>query len=168
MVESSKKASIDRWLKMRLNECQNGIIFAEPESNYFNLIQDFIEANDRLLKTPIIYYQAFPEESAAEFLEVLTYELTSKSNSQKFNSSQSLAEITATVELKMVIIDRSYLHPLNTLYEVLDRLAHCNVATILIGSYCKMEIAQIMEYPNIDRWEKLVLDESCEIAPKKS
>ena len=168
MVESSKITLIHEWLEARLLDRQSGIIFVEPALNYFDLIQDFVEANDRPLQTPGIYYQAFPEESAAEFLEVLTYELTSKFGREKFNSSQSLTEITAAVGLKMIIIDRCYLHPLDSLYKILDRLATCDVATILIGSYCKIKIAQILEYPSIDRWERLVLDECCEISSRKS
>ena len=168
MVEFSKKTLLDRWLKNRLVDRQNGIVFVEHTAHYFNTIQDFIEANDRPRETPVIYYQAFPEESATEFIEVLSHELTSKFGNRQFDSTQSLAEITATVGLKAVIIDRSYLHPLDSLYEILDRLASCDVATILIGSYCKMEIAKVLEYPNIDRWQKLVLDEYCEIVHRQS
>ena len=166
MIKLSKKTAIDNWLNDRFDNRQNGVIFTESESNYFETIQDFLEDKDRLLQTPAIYYEAFPEESVSAFLNVLTQELTAKFGSDKFNSSMSLAEITATVGLRMVIIDRSYLQPLDALYDILNQLAICSVGTILIGSHCKLKISGILEHPNLERWEKLILDDWCEISPK--
>lgn len=166
MTKLSKKAAIKNWLNNRFDDRQNGVIFTESELNYFEIIQDFLEDKDLLLQTPAIYYEAFPEENASAFLNVLTQELTAKFGSDKFNSSMSLAEITATVGLKMVIIDRSYLQPLDALYDILNQLTMCNVGTILIGSHRKLKIAQILECLALEGWEKLILDDWCEISPK--
>lgn len=166
MTKLSKKTALSNWLNDRFDNRQNGVIFTESESNYFEVIQDFLEDKDRLLQTPAIYYEAFPEESASAFLNVLTQELTAKFGRDKFNSSMSLAEITATVRLKMVIIDRSYLQPLDALHNILSQLAMCNVGTILIGSHRKLKIAEILEFSALERWEKLILDNYCEISPK--
>ena len=165
MTESSKKTAIKSWLNNRFDDRQNGVVFTESESDYFEIIQDFLEDKDRLLQTPAIYYEAFPEESASAFLNVLTQELTAKFGSNKFNSSVSLAEITAMVGLRMVIIDRSYLQPSDALCSILDQLTKCNVGTILVGSHHKLKISGILKHPDLNRWEKLILDNWCEIFP---
>ncbi len=158
MIESLRKTSINNWLKGKLNDRESGIIFAELPSDYFGIIQDFLEAHDRPHKTSAIYYEAFPEESAAEFLATLCYELTTKFGSTKFNSLSDLTEIVATVGLKMVIIDRSYLHPIDTYNKILSQLASCNVGIIAIGSRSKMQIARLLDLPSVKSWDRLDLD----------
>lgn len=157
MIESIRKTSINNWLNGKLNNRESGIIFAELPSDYFAIIQDFLESHDRPHKTSAIYYEAFPEESAAEFLATLCHELTAKFSSAKFNNLD-LTEIVANVELKMVIIDRSYLHPLDTSNKIISQLASCNVGIISIGSRGKMQIARVLDLPSVESWDRLDLD----------
>lgn len=158
MIESLRKISINNWLNDKLDNRDSGIIFAESPSDYFTIVQDFLEANDYNCETPAIYYEAFPEESATEFLETLCQELTAKFGSTKFNNSSNLSEIVAAVGLKMVIIDRSYLHPLDTLKQIVKQLVSCNVAIILIGSRSKMKIAKVFSIASVECWDRLNLD----------
>jgi hypothetical protein len=118
---------ISIWLENKLVNHENGIIVDDPDSCIFESIQSFLETYDHPLKTTAIYYQAFPGESTVEFLNTLSHELTSKLANPKLNSSNSLAEIITETGLKMVIIDRSHLHPLSTLNDLLDQFAICQV-----------------------------------------
>lgn len=166
MVElSSRKLAID-WLKNKLINRENGLVFDDIDSSSFDIIQSFIEANDHPLKTPAIYYQAFPGESAAEFLSVLSKELTAKLGNLEFKSPRSLSEIIDTSGLKLIIIDKSYLHPLNTLDELLRQFADCNVGLILVSTYSQMKIAKIISHPIVSQWSRLAIDCQCEFLAK--
>ena len=102
---------ISNWLKNKLRDRENGIIFDSHDLNSFGLIQEFIEDHDCQFKTPVIYYQAFPEESAVDFLDTLGAELTSKLTKGGANPKQSLPKTIKDAELKMIVIDKCHLHP---------------------------------------------------------
>lgn len=155
MIESPKSTLTLNWLKTKLINGENGIIFDDDSSN-FDLIQNFIESADHNLKTPVVYYQAFPEESATQFLDTLSKELVSKLGIPELNSSQSLFKIIEVAALKMVIIDKSQLHPIDTLQNLLDFFACCDVALILVGSRSKMETSQILSHPAVAHWDQFL------------
>ena len=154
MIKLSTTIVTLNWLQTKLNNGENGIIYNDSCPDCFDSIQNFIESVDHNSKTPAIYYQAFPEENAAQFLNTLGKELCSKLGICGLNSNQSLLQIIETAELKMVIIDQSHLHPLDTLQNLLDFFARCNVALILVGSRSKMEIAQIHYLSAVADWEQ--------------
>ena len=162
MIESLKEISINNWLNTKLDNRDSGIIFAELPSDYFTIVQDFLAAKDCPRETHAIYYEAFPEESAAEFFETLCQELIAKFGSTKFDNFSNLPEIIATVGLEMVIIDNSYLHPLDTLEQIVKQLISCKVAVILIGSRSKMKIAKVFDLAVVKYWDILNLDGICE------
>lgn len=124
---------IGDWLQQKLANLENGTLIEERDFYNFEAVQDFIEANDLARKTPVIYYQAFPEESAAEFLSILEEELRSKLNNHRQYANCSLAEIVVAAELKMVIIDRSYLHPQTTTRELITWFNRHNICVISIS-----------------------------------
>lgn len=166
MVElSSKKLAID-WLKNKLINRENGLVFDDLDSSSFDIIQSFLEANDHPWKTPAIYYQAFPGESSAEFLSILREELTAKLGNLEFKSGRSLSEIIDTSGLKLIIIDKSYLHPLNTLDELLRQFADCNVGLILVGTHSQMKIAKIIDHPTVSQWSRLAINCQCDSLAK--
>ena len=152
---------ISVWLENKLVNHENGIVVDNPDSCSFESIQNFLETYDHPLKTTAIYYQAFPGESTVEFLNTLSYELTSKLGNPRLNSSNSLAEIIGAAGLKMIIIDRSHLHPLNTLNDLLHQFAECNVCLILVGSASKIATTQILSHPTIKQWDKFTVDDEC-------
>lgn len=162
MIELSRKTLTINWLQNKLINHKNGVIFDDAVLSCFALIQDFLEANDHRFKTPAIYYQAFPEESAAEFIETLREEITSKLGTSDIYRHKSLSEIVADTGLKMVIIDRSHLHPEDTLNSILEQLTSCDVRLILIGCYHKMKIAQILSHPLITQWDKFTVNNQCD------
>ncbi len=143
------------WLKKKSIDNNNGIIFDTHDSNSFSVIQEFIEDCDRHFKTPVIYYQAFPEESAVEFLNTLGEELASKLGDCELNSQQSLLNTIQDAELKMIIIDNCHLHPQDTLQNLIDFFCACKVAVILVGDRKKMAIAQIFSNPKVNNWDRL-------------
>ncbi len=157
-----------KWLKKKLIQRENGIILDENDSDSFDIIQGFIESKDRPFQTPIIYYQAFPEESAVDFLNTLKLELISKLNKPELESSQNLGQIVEIAQLQMIIIDRCYLQPLDTLQNLLEFFDSHNVAVVLVGSRTKMEIAQILDLTAVSQWDKLVGCDDCRdrITPK--
>ncbi len=169
MIELSRKILTANWLQKKLVNHENGIIFDDASDSCFDIIQNFIEANDHSFQTPIIYYEAFPEENAAELIATLQEELTAKLGSPKLYLSKSLSEIVAVVGLKMVIIDKSHLldqnhlHPINTLEDLLEQFATCHVSLLLVGSYDKMKMTQLLEHPTISQWEKFVVNKECEL-----
>ena len=59
------------WLKSKLIEKKNGIILEKNDSDSFESVQDFIESTEHNFYTSVIYYQAFPEENAVDFLNTL-------------------------------------------------------------------------------------------------
>lgn len=146
---------IFNWLKSKLIHQENGIIFNSCDLDLFDLIQDFLEDCDGQFKTPAIYYQAFPEESAVEFLDTLGEELSSKLGNRELASQQSLLSIIQDAELKVILIDNCHLHPQDTLQNLLDFFTVCKVAVILIGDREKMTISQILNHPKIAEWDKL-------------
>jgi len=146
------------WLKNKLIKRENGIILDKSDSDSFDAIQNFINNKDRPFQTPVIYYEAFPEESAVDFLQTLKVELTSKLNKPELESLEMLGQIIEAAELQMIIIDRCYLQPLDTLKHLLKLFDSYNVAIILVGSQAKMAIAQILNLPTVSQWDKLVVD----------
>lgn len=162
---SKMKQTLD-WLSKRFVNQENGIIFDSNNSDNFEVIQNFIEICDRPLHTPIIYYQAFPEESAIQFLSTLAEELAAKLGIPELTLEKSLSEIIQQAGLKTVVIDHCHLHPLDTLQNLLEVFARCQVAVILVGVKPKMAIAQILDYPLIASWDKLVADDGCWTLPK--
>ncbi|MFM2314359.1 MAG: hypothetical protein RLZZ04_3635 [Cyanobacteriota bacterium] len=156
MRRVSKK--IGDWLENRLINQEHGIILDDADLSSFDLIQDFIEANDHCFKTTVIYYNAFATESAAEFSHTLQEELTSKLGSHKLKLNLTLAEAIANAGLKMIIIDQSYLHPWETTGEILRFLTEQQVALILVGAEVQMNSSLIMSHPATSSWHRLVVN----------
>jgi hypothetical protein len=149
---------IGDWLENRLINQEHGIILDDADLSSFDPIQDFIEANDHLLKTPIIYYNAVAEERAAEFFRTLQEELISKLGSHKLKLDLTLTEAIAMAGLKMIILDQSYLHPEKTIHELLTFSLEQQVVLILVGAEGKMNSSPIVSHPAISRWHRLVVD----------
>jgi hypothetical protein len=166
MIESNKATLTLNWLKTKLIKQENGILLNDNCSCCFEAIQNFIASVDHPLKTPAIYYEAFPEESAAQFLNTLNEELASKLGYPQLESNQSLCKTIEMAALKMVIIDQSYLHPLDTLEKIINFLASCHVCLILVGCREKLEIAQILTNPLIFQWEQFQSYDQYEALPK--
>lgn len=162
MIKLSRKILTINWLQNKLIKHENGIVFDDANFSCFEVIQEFVETNTCRFKTPIIYYQAFPEESAAEFIETLRAEITAKLGTAEGYLDQPLEKIVADTGLKMVIIDRSHLHPQDTLNSLLEQLANCNVRLILVGSYKKMKVARILNHPLISLWDRFAINGQCE------
>ena len=154
------------WLKNKLINQDSGIIFDTHNSHSFSVIQDLIESCDHNFKTPVIYYQAFPEESAVEFLNTLGEELASKLGDRELNSQQSLLNTIKDAELKMIIIDNCHLHPQDTLQNLIDFFSICKVAVILVGDRDKMAIAQVLSNPKVVNWDRLEAIDKCESIPE--
>ena len=154
MIESTTTTKFLNWLKTRLIHGENGIVFDDDFSETFDTIQNFISHVDHNLQTPVIYYQAFPEESTREFLATLTQELVSKLGKATLNCNQTLIEIIEAAALQMVIIDKSQLAPLDTLQSLLNFFGSRNIALILVGSRSKMETAQVLSLATISYWER--------------
>jgi hypothetical protein len=165
MLDPTKKILTFNWLKTKLIKQENGILLDEHCSCSFEIIQNFIANNDHLLKTPIIYYEAFPGESAAQFLKTLGEELASKLGSPELNH-HSLDKIIELAALKMVIIDHSYLHPWDTLEKIIDFLASCHICLILVGSRKKLEIAQVLSHPVVSQWEQFQVCDQYQTLPE--
>ncbi len=164
MIELPKNTVVINWLQNKLVNHENGIFFDDPGCSCFNFIQDFLEANEHFVKTPVIYYEAFPNETAGELIGTLREEITAKLGNSDLYLRKSLSEIIAAAELKMVIIDQSYLYPLNTLEDLLEQLTPCNVCLILVSSYDKMQNNRILNHPIISQWERFVVDNECQNA----
>jgi hypothetical protein len=166
MLDSNRAILTLNWLKTKLIKRENAILLDENCFCSFEVIQNFIASVDHPLKTPVIYYEAFPEESAAQFFKTLSEELTSKLGSPELNFHQSLDQIIEVAALKMVIIDQSYLHPLDTLEKLLDFFASCYVCLILVGSREKLKIAQILTHPVVSQWEQFTVCDQYKSLPK--
>ena len=159
-------APIQNWLKNKMFEGNNGIVFDTGDLDSFDLIQDFIEDCDRQFETPVIYYQAFPEESAIEFLNTLREELASKLHKPNSNSEQSLLDIIKSAKLKMIAIDQCHLHPRDTMQNLIDFFSICGVAVILVGCREKMKIAQILTDPQVANWDRFEVGNRYESVPE--
>jgi len=166
MIEVSRKILTTNWLQKKLINHEHGIVFDDANFSSFALIQNFIEANDHPFQTPAIYYEAFPEESAAELIATLKEELTAKLGNPKLHLNKSLSDIVATVGLQMIIIDRSHLHPIDTLEDLLEQFMSCNVCLILVACYSKINIAQLLSHPAISQWEMFVVNNESEMIPE--
>lgn len=166
IIKSSKMAPIQNWLKNKLFERNSGIVFDTDDLNSFSIIQDFIEDYDRQFQTPIIYYQAFPEESAIEFLNTLREELASKLHKHNSDSEQSLLDIIKSAELKTIVIDRCHLHRQDTMQNLIDFFSVCGVGVILVGCREKMEIAQILTHPKVANWDRFEVADRYEPIPE--
>jgi hypothetical protein len=149
---------IGDWLKIRIINQENGIIFDDTDLSSFDQIQNFIEANDHRFKTPVIYYNALAEESAAELLGTLHEELISKLSIHQLQSDLSLPEAIAMAGLKMIIFDQSYLYPQETIEELLTFLAEQQVKIILVGAEAKMNEEFLAVHPAITTWQRLVVN----------
>jgi hypothetical protein len=156
MSRTSKK--IDDWLENRLINQEHGIILDDADLNSFEPIQDFIEANDHFFKTPVIYYNAIADESAAEFLRTLQDELVSRLGTHRLKSDLTLVEAIANAGLKMIIIDQSYLHPEETIRQLLKIFTELPLALILVGAEDKMNSSSIMVHPATSSWHRLVVN----------
>ena len=161
MLESSRKIVTINWLQNKLINHESGIIFDNPDCSCFNFIQDFVESNHHSFKTPVIYYEAFPDEKAEELIDTLREEITAKLGNPQLYLHKPLSEVVAAAELKMVIIDQSYLYPLNTLEDLLEQLISCNVCLLLVGSDNKMRNSGILSHPIISQWERFIVDNEC-------
>ena len=150
---------IFNWLNKKLISGKNGIIIDNNNYSSYESIQSFIEANDHSLETKVIYYRAFSGESAVEFINTLKYELLSKLGRPKLDLSGSLSETIVAAGLKIIIIDPSYLHPQDTLDELLNQFADCNVSLILVGTCCKMKAAKVLSHPIIKQWDQFILED---------
>ena len=159
-------APIQNWLKNKLIERDNGIIFDSHDSNSFDIIQDFIEDYDCRFKTPIIYYQAFPEESAIEFLNTLREELVSKLHKHNSDSQQSLLNVIRDAQLNTIIIDRCHLHPQDTMQNLIDFFSICGIGLILVGYREKMAISQILSNPKVANWDRFEVADRYESIPE--
>jgi hypothetical protein len=150
--------TIGTWLEKRLINQEHGIILDDVDFTSFDLIQDFIEANDHSFKTPVIYYNAFAEESAVEFFRTLQDELMSKLGINKLKSDLTLAEAIAIAGLKMIVFDQSYLYPRETIQELLTFLTEQQVTVILVGMEVRMNEELILSHPAISLWHRLVVN----------
>ncbi len=166
MLDSNRAILTLNWLKTKLIKRENAILLDDHCSCSFEVIQNFIASVDQPLKTPVIYYKAFPEESAVQFFKTLSEELASKLGFPELNSHQSLCQIIEVAALKMVIIDQSYLHPLDTLENIIDFFGSCYVCLILVGSHEKLKIAQILSHPVVSQWEQFTVCEQYKSLPK--
>ena len=142
------------WLQKKLLTRKNGVLVLQSDSFSFNNIQNFIKKNDHYLRTSVIYYQAFPEESAASFLDILGEELSSKLGMNTKKYDQSLVEIVKAAGLKMVIIDKGYLYSVATINNLLGFFSYCHIALILIGYHDKIRKSPIMDHPIVSEWEQ--------------
>lgn len=149
-----KSQEVASWLESKFFNQENGIIFDYQELRSFNLIQDFIETKDHPFKTPVIYYDAFPQETAEEFIDILYEELSSKLANRKFSSNLTLAEMIANAGLKMIVIDQSYLHVWETTETILKLATENKISLILVGSKAKMKYSQLLSNPTIGQWEQ--------------
>lgn len=163
MIELSKKILTVNWLQNKLINQENGIILGDADFSCFDIIQNFIEANDHPFQTPVIYYEAFPEESAAELIATLREEITAKLGTPKLYRNKSLSEIVVAGELKMVIIDRSHLYSLKTVEDFLEQFEPCGVCLLLVGSYSQMKMSQLLDHPNISQWSRFIVNQKCEL-----
>lgn len=166
MIDSAQKNSTISWLQNKLHKREHGIVFNHVGFSCFNLIQDFVEANDHRFKTPAIYYEAIPQESATEFIATLKEEIIAKVGHPYLNLDTPLSEIVANTGLKMVIIDRSHLHSLRTLNELLESFVACNVCLLLVGSHRKLKIAQFLSHPEVSQWSRLTIERETKSLPK--
>lgn len=154
MIESTTTTEFLNWLKTKLIHRENGIVFDDDFSRIFDTIQNFIVSVDHSLKTPVIYYQAFPEESTREFFSTLAQELASKLGNNVIQPNQTLIEIIEAASLQMVIIDKIQLKPLDTLQNLINFFASRNIAIILVGSRPQIEQAQILSLPSVSQWRQ--------------
>ena len=161
MIEYTRMISTENWLETKLISGDDGIIFDNCNRNSFEEIQEFIASKDCQFQTPIIYYQAFPEESSIQFLDTLQNELTSKLGTLRASSPKSLSTTIEDAGLKMIVIDDCHLHPEDTLQNLLDFFSSCNVAVILVGCKQKMTISQILNNPIVRQWEQFQAADEC-------
>ena len=68
-----------------------------------------------------------------------------------------MAEVIKSASLKMIIIDKSHLQPIDTLTSLIEFFSDCNVALILISTNKKTKTSGLIDYLQIAKWEKLTL-----------
>ena len=152
----STARKISAWLNKKFDSRENGIFLDTCDFGSFEQILNFIEAKDRPVKTPAIYYQAFADENLAEFLDILEEELRSKLGYNRSESCPTMRELIATAELKTVVIDLSYLYTLETIDKLWKWLKEYQVGLILICSQANVRASQIPNHPVISQWEQFV------------
>jgi hypothetical protein len=150
----TKKVNLSDWLGVKFANSQNGIFFDDHFDHKFTIVQDFVESRDDDFKTPVVYYQVFPEETASQFLTTLKAELLSKLGMPETDSEQSILKAIKDARLKLIILDEIHLQPLDTLQDLLRFFESCNVSVVLVGSRSKMEIAQILALPSVSTWDQ--------------
>jgi hypothetical protein len=149
------KINLSDWLGVKLANSQNGIAFEDHFDHKFTIVQDFVESRDDDFKTPVVYYQVFPEETASQFLTTLNDELASKLGMSKTNSGRStISEVIKDARLKLIILDKIHFQPLDTLQDLLRFFASCNISVVLLGSRSKMETAQILALASVSTWDQ--------------
>lgn len=159
VTPKTKTLLASNWLQTMLVSGENGIIFEKGYSSNFEEIQNFIESIDSIdhdLKTSVIYYRAFAQETAGQFLNTLSDELVSKLGFNALQSNQSLIKTIRAAALKMVIIEESHLHPLETIDNLVNFFGYCGVSLILVGSQEKMAGAPILSHPQVSQWEQFI------------
>ena len=154
MSESIKITRTLNWLEAKMVNGNCGILLECPNINSFDIIQDFIESYECDFQTPVIYYQAFAEESALQFMDTLGEELAAKLGNPQLKKAKSFLDIIEDSGLKMIIIDDCHLHPQATLDQLLKVFADCNVAVILVGKQENIAPSQILDRPTIRHWDR--------------
>lgn len=154
------------WLEKKLSHHENGVILENSNVLAFEPIQDFIESVNGTFKTPVIYFEAFPEESSTKFFATLYDELASKLSELQNDNQQSLVEVIKSASLEMVIIDKSHLQPIDTLDSMIDFFARCNVTLILISTEEKIKVSGLIDHKQIAQWEKLSIMDKLLSLPK--
>ena len=158
MNELVKLTKVVNWLESKLINHESGIIFEADSRTSFDSIQKFIECHDRAFKTVVIYYQAFPEESALEFCETLSDELTSKLGVPAVDRRKSILDLIEDAELKMIVIDDCHFYPQGTLEKLLNLFSACQISLILVGERKQIESMKILDLPLVSQWDKLELN----------
>ena len=159
----SIEKEINAWLNQKFEGRENGVILDTHDLYSFEQIQDFIEAHDRPVKTPVIYYQAFADENLAEFIDTLEEELRGKLGYNSSKSCLTMGELIAKTELRTVAIDQSYLYTWETINGLWKWLKEHQVGLILVCSQANIEDSQILNHPVISQWDRFIVsaDFSC-------
>ncbi|MEL6910495.1 MAG: AAA family ATPase [Cyanobacteria bacterium J06629_2] len=153
--------SVVEWLEARFTNNQNGIITEQVKYGCFRTIHDFLDMKEHDYQTPAIYYDAFADDSSAEFISVLAEELSCKLGSQKSKPILSLSEAIIEAGLKMVIIDKCHLHKPEITDEILTWLNQYNVCVTFVGVKSEIERTQFMDRPSLAKLPTFEADIVC-------
>ncbi|MEL6496594.1 MAG: hypothetical protein AAFQ41_15945 [Cyanobacteria bacterium J06623_7] len=152
---------ISEWLESKFTKGENGIIIDSCEHESFDIIQDFLAEKEHSYKTYAIYYDAFAEESPTEFMNTLAEELGSKLGHHRAKSCPTLTDKIVASELKMVIIDRSYLHSIETTNALMTWLNQYGVSLVLVGSKTEMNQTQYLNHPSLTGLSRFIVGNCC-------